>query len=69
MVEKIKVDVIGLLLVLKINKSSILAKSIEIYFLLSKAKLVYKSVFIFSNISLIMKSKFYVFWNNITQFT
>ena len=61
MVEKIKTEVDRLLLVSKLKNSSILGKYIGKFFSLSEKK--YSTcVFIFSHISQILETKFYVFW-------
>ena len=63
MLEKIKTDEDRLLLVSKLKKSSILAKYIEKFFFIIKTKSsLSTSVFIFSAISQILKTTFYVFW-------
>ena len=62
MVEKIKSDVDRLLVVSKLKKSSILAKHIGIFFIVATKSSLSTSLFIFSTISQILKTKFYVFW-------
>ena len=61
--EKIKKDVDRSLLVSKMKKSLILAKYTEKFVFIIKAKSSPStSVFIFYNISQILKTKFYAFW-------
>ena len=63
MVEKIKMDVDRLLLVSKFKKSSILAKYISKFvFIIENKSSPSTSLFIFSNMSGISKTKFYIFW-------
>ena len=62
-VEKIKTDVDRPFLVSKMKKSLILAKYTEIFvFIIKTESSPSTSVFIFSNISWILKTKFYIFW-------
>ena len=61
--EKIKTDIDRLLSVSKMKKSSILVKYTEKFDYIIKAKSSPStSVFIFSNISQILITKFYIFW-------
>ena len=63
MLEKIKTDVDRLLFVLKFKKSSIIAKYIGTLFFIIKTKIrLFMSDFIFSTISQISETKFYIFW-------
>ena len=63
MLNKIQTDAGRLHLVLKMTKSSSLAKSIEKFIFIIKTKSsLSTSVFILSTISQILKTKFYVFW-------
>ena len=62
-VEKIKTDVNRLLLISKMKKSSILEKYTEKFVFIIKTKnSPSTSVFIFSDISQILKTKFDIFW-------
>ena len=62
MVEKIKTNVDRLLLVSKLKRSSFSEKSIGNFFFFMKTKNISMSLFIYSTISQILETIFYLFW-------